>query len=397
VLDRDVFPSVFDDYSVMYFDPTWEFLVPDVRWFPTSNAATRVADALVNKPRSEWLAESVKSSFPEGVRVSLSVPVESGVAEVDLNESALAAPPETLDRMLTQLEASLATAGATDVVMSVGGAPLDAAPVPVRSTRVTGPSLVLMEAGFGFLVGEELQPVEGLTEVMATVSPASIQINAERDLVALRLVDGTVARQGSDGSSDLLDDREGLVDPTIDPLDVVWSVPRAQPGALTAFLVDGTRLDIADAWPGATAISAMAVSRDGTRMGAIVTTGARTEAWVAGIVRGPDGVVPERLGAPLALGAVSGTGVGLAWLDDTTVGVLSHEAESSVMIEQLVGGPAAITTAPAGIASVAGGGAVASVRLRGEDGALYVRRGTNWQESASGILVLATQQGAPQR
>ena len=42
---------VFDDYSVMYFDPTWEYLVPDVRWFPTANAATRVADALVNKPR----------------------------------------------------------------------------------------------------------------------------------------------------------------------------------------------------------------------------------------------------------------------------------------------------------------------------------------------------------
>ena len=50
MLDRDVFPSVFHDYSVMYFDPTWEYLVPDVRWFPTANAASRVADALVNEP-----------------------------------------------------------------------------------------------------------------------------------------------------------------------------------------------------------------------------------------------------------------------------------------------------------------------------------------------------------
>ena len=29
------FPTVFHDYSVMYFDPTWQYLVPDVRWFPT--------------------------------------------------------------------------------------------------------------------------------------------------------------------------------------------------------------------------------------------------------------------------------------------------------------------------------------------------------------------------
>ena len=90
----------------------------------------------------------------------------AGVAEVDLSDSALAVPPETLDRMLTQLEASLGTAGATDVVLSVGGAPISAEPVPVRSTRVTGPSLVLTEAGFGFLVGDELEPIPGLTEVI---------------------------------------------------------------------------------------------------------------------------------------------------------------------------------------------------------------------------------------
>ncbi len=64
VLDRDVFPTVFRDYSLMYFDPTWQYLVPDVRWFPRSNAASRVADALVNEPRSEWLAESVKHGVP---------------------------------------------------------------------------------------------------------------------------------------------------------------------------------------------------------------------------------------------------------------------------------------------------------------------------------------------
>jgi hypothetical protein len=152
---------------------------------------------------------------------------------------------------------------------------------------------------------------------------------------------------------------------------------------------------VADAWPDATQLTAMAVSRDGTRVAAIVTSGGRSAVWVAGVVRGGESA-PERLGAPVQIGAISGNGDGLAWLDDSTVGVLSHDGESSIVIEQLVGGPAGTTVAPAGIASIAGGSALSTVRLRGDDGALYIRRGTNWQESASGILVLATQQGSPQ-
>ena len=85
----------------------------------------------------------------------------------------------------------------------------------------------------------------------------------------------------------------------------------------------------------------------------------------------------------------------LAWLDDTTVGVLSHDGAASFVVEQLIGGPAGDDGGTRGITSIAGGSAISPVRLRGEDGALYVRRGTNWQQSAAGILVLATQQGSP--
>jgi hypothetical protein len=36
------------------------------------------------------------------------------------------------------------------------------------------------------------------------------------------------------------------------------------------------------------------------------------------------------------------------------------------------------------------------VRLRTDDGSLFVKRGANWQRTTSGILILATQQGSPQ-
>jgi hypothetical protein len=396
VIDRDVFANVFHRYSLMYFDPTWQFLVPDVRWFPTTNAATRIAGALVNGSPSGWLAASVVNSFPESVTLARpSVPLESGIAQVTLSAEALLVESTTLDRMQTQLAASLATAGAAGAQMSVASTPLTAEPVSTRSTRVTGPPLVLTEDGFGFLAGDELTPVPGLSETMELVAPAAIQISPDRDFAAVRLVDGGIARVPADGPVAVIDTRGGLIDPSADPFGFIWSVPRGQPASIIAFSVTGQQFPVADAWPSASEIVAMAVSRDGTRVAAILVTGGRSEVWIAGIVRGTE-AVPVRFGEAVPLGPLVGSGSGLAWLDDTTVGVLSAESGGPLFTEQLVGGPATAIDAPQGAASVAGATSIATVRLRTDDGSLFVKRGANWQRTTSGILILATQQGSPQ-
>jgi hypothetical protein len=396
VVDRDVFTRVFHRYSLMYFDPTWQFLVPDVRWFPTTNAMTRIAGALVDGPASGWLAESVADAIPENVSLAVrSVPLESGVAQVTLSAEALALESVTLDRMQTQLEASLATAGASDVQMSVASTPLAAEPVETRSTRVTGPPLVVTEAGFGFLSGDELTPVPGLSDAMELVDPVAIQVSPDRDFAAVRLVGGAVARVPSDADIAVIDSRAGLVDPGADPFGYIWSVPRDQPADVQVFSTAGVQSAVAGAWPGASQIDAMAVSRDGTRLGALIVAGGRPEIWISAIVRGADNV-PVRLGDPVLLGALTGEGSGLAWIDDTTLGVLSAESGGSLFTEQLVGGPTSATNAPQGAASVAGATSISTVRLRTDDGSLYVKRGANWQRTTSGIQVLATQQGSPE-
>ncbi|WP_137845249.1 LpqB family beta-propeller domain-containing protein [Microbacterium sp. 2FI] len=394
VLSRDFFPSVFHRYSVMYFDQTWEYLVPDVRWFPTSNAASRITDALVNKAPSDWLAASIYNAFPDSVSALPAVPVSAGSAQVELSDTALAVEPAVLDRMLTQLEASLASAGVTDVEMEVGAAPLTASPVETRSTRVPAVPLVLTADGFGFLTGDAIDPIPGLSPAVEAAQPVAVQIAPDRDLAALRLADDSVVRVGANGSYETLDQRGSLVDPSIDPFGTVWSVPEDRPAEVVAFLEDGRRLDVADAWPGATGIAAMAVSRDGTRIAAVIGSGGRTALWVAGIERDPDSV-PVRLGDPVQLALIAGTGVGIAWLDDLTVGVLSHEGEASAILEQVVGGPASTTAAAASMVQIAGGTSLSTVRLRAADGILYVKRATNWEQTAADVLVLATQQGTP--
>ena len=397
-LDEGQFPTVFHRYPLMYFDPTWQFLVPDVRWFPITKARVSITTALVNKPMSEWLAASVKTAFPDDVVATASVPIDAdGVAEVDLSETLLAADPLFRDRMLTQLEESLRAAGVIDVVMSVDSAPIDAQPVAVRSTRVPVAPLVLTADGFGFLTGDEVDPIPGLSDAVESAAPASVQVGPEREFAAARLGDGRVVRLNAGGvDPEFADTRSGLVDPTIDPFGIVWSVPREDPGAVRAYLPSGDPVDVADAWSGATSISAMALSRDGTRVAAAVMAGGRTMVWVAGVVRDGDNV-PVRLSAPVQqLAVVAGTGVGITWIDDMSVGVLGRGESQSVVVEQLVGGPTASSVAAPDMASIAGGTGISSLRLRAEDGTLLVKRGTVWQPTATGILLLATQQGAPQ-
>ena len=303
--------------------------------------------------------------------------------------------------MLTQLEASLGTAGATDVVaLRRDGAPIDAEPVPVRSTRVTGPSLVLTEEGLGFLVGDELAADPGAHRGhRAPCRPSSIQVTAERDWAALRLdrrhrrAPGRrrvvrPARRPRRGSSTRRSTRS-----------TSCGASRARsPAALIAFLLDGTAVEVADAWPGATQISAMAVSRDGTRMAALVTAGGAQR----GVGRRDRPRRRRRArsgsGAPVPIGAVAGTG------DRRSPGSTTPPSACSRTTARRRSSSSSSSADPRrrrrrrrGSRRSRGAARSATVRLRGEDGALYVRRGTNWQQSAAGILVLATQQGAPQR
>ncbi|GAA5204189.1 GerMN domain-containing protein [Microbacterium jejuense] len=398
-LDEGQFPQVFHRYSLMYFDPTWQYLVPDVRWFPVVKAPTWISVALVNDPKSEWLAESVKSAFPDGATAVASVPVdESGVAVVDFDEdSLLSANSTALDRMETQLRESLRAAGVSDVVMRVNSTPVDASPVAVRSTRVPAAPLVLTEDGFGFLSGDEINQIAGLSPAIVAAAPTSVQVGAEHDVAAVTLPGGEVARITSGSDATVLDNRAGLVDPTVDDFGYVWSVPKDQPAALHAYSPQSTdAIDVADAWPDATAVSAIALSRDGTRMAATVTSGGRTVLWVAGVVRDADGVVPVKLGPSIPLAIVGGPAEGVTWIDDATVGVLAAGDDAAIVVEQPVGGPTVTSSATSGMTSIAGGTGISSLRLRADDGTLFVKRGTAWQPTATGVLVLATQQGQPQ-
>ncbi len=99
--------------------------------------------------------------------------------------------------------------------MTVESTPVDAEPVAVRSTRVPAAPLVLTEAGFGFLTGDEIDKIPGLSAAVENVPALSVQVGPERDLAAAKLESGAVVRLNSGGTeAETLDTRAGLVDPT---------------------------------------------------------------------------------------------------------------------------------------------------------------------------------------
>lgn len=397
VISEAFFEDVFQPYPLMFWDQSWTYLVPDVRWFPAhTNSATRVARALIDGEPSPWLAASVVTAFPEDVRLArASVPVVDGVAQVDLDTEALGLDATTRDRMLAQLRESLQAADIATVEMVVSGEPLTADPAPVRSTRVDARALVRTADAFGWLSGDTVEAIPGLSAAVTTLDADAVELSPDRDVAAVRLADGDVLGVGVGGTFTPVDDRAGAIVPTIDGYGFVWSASTEGEVAVRAVGLDATVHDLDTAFPEGSRITAMQLSRDGTRLAALTSASGRHLLVVAGVVRDANGV-PLGLGEIQRVATLSGYGVDVSWLDDTSVGVLARDGETMVMVTQLIGGEGVLVDAPDGAGTIAGINQSASMRVLAAEGALSIRRGATWQQTAADIVLLGTQQGTPQ-
>lgn len=401
VLDRDLFPNVYSDYTLHFYDATWTYLVPDVRWFPEGTGASRLASELL-LGASPYDADAVETAFPSGTRLAPGGTAvdDSGVAEITLTAEAAGVDDQVTGRMRTQLTATLASVGVQGVRLRADDAELSGEEHQPLSTRVDSRPLVLGDTGndegFGFIgAGGVIDSISGLSDAMEAVEETitSVVVSADRTTAVYQDDSGTVWRRTADGG-DVLDQRENLIEPSLDPQGFPWSVPADRPGELASYAADYAPIEIENAFSGADRVDAMSVSRDGSRMAALVSTSAGHWATVLPIIREPEGT-PVALGDPVAVTALDGAGVDVAWVNDTTIGIVANDAAGLEIIEQQIGGPATRMSSESDIVSISAGSAQSPIRLRDSGGTLFVRRGSTWQPSATGIEVLATQLGAP--
>jgi hypothetical protein len=396
VLDAESFADgdVFAPYPLQYFDPTWTYLVPDVRWFPKrENTASRIVQSLVSGKPSPWLVNGVRTAFTGDVALARNtVTPDSQIAEVALTDAALSVDQTTLARMRTQLEHSLAGVGVLQVKLTAGGRDLNVTAASVASTAVDSRPLVLTDKGFGFLSGSELAPVTGVSAELASFPQPIAAISAATggQRVAVQTTDGVVYAV-ADGKVDEIDNRPGLIAPVLDPFGFIWTVPQQTPGALIAWSQAVSARPITGP-ADASQVSSIAMSRDGSRLALAVTAGSQTRIEVVAITRDDRGA-PTAIGAPTVLAWPEGAATGLVWLDDTTVGALITDGSSSVLREQPVGGPSKTIDVPDITQVVAPASPTANIRLLGSDGVLLLRSGPSWQKESTDVKVLAIQLG----
>lgn len=391
VLSQASFNTVFAERALYFFDPSFGFLVPDVRWFPArATLPVRIVGALTEGPAS-WLQQGVVlTAFPIATSVE-SVAIDARTATVELSDEALGASPQDRDRMRQQLTATLDVAS---VVMRVGGltlttpAPGDAA---VKNPSVEGATLIGTGDAFGFDTVDGISPITGLSEKVVAAGASAATLSADKGSIAIVSSAGVSIVRIGDEQAALLDDRADLIAPSIDPFRFVWSVQGASAASLTAFETDGTPHAIAGL-PAEASVFSIDVSRDGTRLLVYLSTSVGPRLIVGGIIRQADNV-PTALGELLDLPVAAGTPVDATWVDDRTVAIVSRGADIAPVTLVEVGGPSATLGQVAdALAIVGGNGGAGGVRVLRNDGGVWRPQGGGWVSTGVKGSFIATKQ-----
>jgi len=395
VLSVDRFPLVFGEYALYYFDPTYQFLVPEIRWFPKrSSTSIRAVSALL-AGQANWLSNGVLvSAFPAGTALGDGlVSISSGVATVDLTEEARDSTEAERDRMRQQLSSSLATV--SSVILTVGGIQL---PTPdagsnaaVVNPTVEAAPLIVRDNELGFVTNYDLAPVAQISGKVGGLSPQAVTLGRGKLAAAVLAPGGVYSVRANVPEPLLVDGRPALTAPSLDNSGYIWSVPESNAAAIRVFELNGTEHEVTTSLPPDARVISLSVSRDGTRLLLYLSTGSGPELLVAGIIRQQG--LPTAIGETFALRAGSATPIDAAWVDERTVATLSRSGESTAITSFEIGGPSETLGSLDSATQITGGrNGRDGLRVLTSEGEIFRTRGSSWQLTEATAQVLATQQ-----
>jgi len=344
------FQGKFAPFDLYFFDQTGHVLVPEPVYLPRGEqTATNLVRGLLAGPGKD-LASVVRSAFPLGTDLDLSVTVsESGVAEVPLNGDVLKLPPDQLNRAMAELAWTLRQVPGVDRVRMT----VDGVPVPLPDGRIdvgvdegrqfapaTGalrPAVSISKGRVVSLGGSTVRPVPGPFG-RPGFALRSVAVDGHADRLAAVGANGrTVYAAPWSGSADesavrtVLDDGTDVLRPDFDMSGNLWLVDRKATGA-RVHVVAGHRDRVLHV-RGVTGedVAGFAVSPDGTRLLTALAGGGTPRLLVSNILRGPEGEVrklEDTRSLPVVSGDV-GPAVDVGWTSPTTVAVLTRPSRSA--------------------------------------------------------------------
>jgi hypothetical protein len=382
IVPESWFARRYRQVSLYYFDPTASILAPEPVYVPTGKQlATALTQALLLGP-GQGLDRVLRSFIPPGLTVNLSVPIsEEGIADVPLKGDAGSLTHQSIELMLAQLAWTLRQEPEVEALrVSINGEPV---PLPggVSAYRVDGggeydpagwqasPLIYgLRDGRLASGAGGSLEPVSGPMGTDA-LGLRSVGVSLTATRTAGVTEDGSsVIIAPVSGSDDgrartIVTGATDLLKPAWDASDRMWLVDRTAAGAEVSYVDERRRHELDVPGISGRQVRSFLVSRDGTRLIAVVRRPAGDEILLSRIARDRSGRVlwatPARpiSGEPdrdLPVRAI-------AWRRPTLLAILSPFAATSSLAQlqsaSVDGSPAAdgsSTTIPGPLRSLAG-------------------------------------------
>lgn len=398
VLQARDFDLLFSAYSLTFYDPTYTYAVPDVRWFVRGpRVTTSLVRVLLDGP-ADYLKGAVVSAFPEGTTLNTpSVPIVSGAAEVDLPQQVLdSSDQKQRERMLNQLSGTLV--GVLDSISSVrmliNQRPLGidageaARNAPVKEKQVPASQVAIVRNELVLYQGGGYRPIDGIGSVAQDKPVDPAMSYDQRRFAYLSSDRRRLISAATDGTRGVVFTGSALTRPSFDPFDWLWTADGSGAGlvytAAAAARFGGGVNEVSASWLRGRTITSLRISRDGARALIITVDGGKSSVWLSGVRRAADGT-PRELTSALPIRSTQTVNTG-AWLGDTEVAVMGASTQADVTPEVLSLSGQSQELAPVrGATSLAGGNGSQEIYLQsGQE--LLVRVDTSWSNQATGVL-----------
>jgi len=392
-------------FPLYFFNPSFQTLVPDARLIPVIGPAlgTTLIQRLIAGP-NQWLRPAVRTGFPAGVALAVdAVPIENGIARVNLNASVTLANDAARVALSQQIVWTLRQLPEVQFVeISVNGTPLsvpgtsspqsrDAWPevdpngLPSDSVgyAATGSGVVRLTANGNISVPGEF----GLTEeaiakfAVSTDGERAIASTSTGQLLWGRLLIGSTFESTTTAADALA----GAQSVAFDGQTAAWIV--SDMGVARTLLATGETFDIAinGLEPG-DFVQSVIPSRDGTRAAIIVSNETGSVLLLAHVIRAsPANVTRIALLKPIRVESKLSVVTAAAWSSANSIAVIATETAGTLQIYEIDLGRGEIQAqgSPPDPVSIAAAPGLPTL-VTSADGSIYENSSQSWTERIQG-------------
>lgn len=398
VLAEANFQTLFSPFSLYFYDPSFTYGVPDVRWLAgrSTRTSTSIVKAMLGGP-APYLKGAVVSAFPNGIALERdSVPVADGVARIGLTaaqllDTSVKQRQQMRAQMLTTLQKALNTVTevkflADEREIDMGG-PVDIANPMIVENAVPATQVALAKNELVTFDGTKIAPIPNMVSVQE-LAPAVPAVSYSGDIFAFRAGAGNQIYSVVPGQQPALAIAGvALTPPSFAPNGWLWSAAGDGSGAVIAIKPDGAGalgvpVVMTVPWLVGQDVTTLRISRDGTRALVISESNGVSRVSITGLFK--TGEVPSDLNEPLGLVHTGSPTLGV-WTGESSVAVAAPSATEPVTIEILdpSRGPVEMEEL-AGVEWISAGSGVRNVHAQ-TGSEFYSNVGNSWAVAAKSL------------